>query len=287
MIIDTNFDDLRHRHRALLFDAYGVLVDAHGAIRGASEAIDTLSREGAPWLVVTNDASRSAQSAATRFTKLGIPVAPERVLSSGMLIAPRLRALGLDRARCVVLGTGDSSQYVRESGAEVLPNDPAVIAEAAVDAVVLCDERGFDVLPTMDAVLSTLLSAFERGRAVALLAANPDLIYPSRPGRFAFTAGTLARMLEEALALRLGPEAPRFDPLGKPSRAIFDEACARVETRDCVMLGDQLQTDVLGAHQAGLASALVLTGVTTRERIARSNVRPTYVLEGLRTPTQR
>ncbi len=279
-MIDTDFLSLCAQHEAFLFDAYGVLVDAHGALRGADSAVATLQRAGRPWLVVTNDASRSAITASQRFQSLGIAVTPERVLSSGMLIAPHFRALGLDRARCVVLGTGDSSEYVREAGAEVVANDPDAIAESAtIDAVVLCDERGFDFLPTMDAVLTMLLRAFESGRSVALVAANPDLVYPSRDGRFAFTAGTLARMLEEALALRLGDGAPRFTALGKPSRAIFDEACARVATRDCVMFGDQLHTDVAGANDAGLHSALVLTGVTSREGLLRAKVRPRYVLE--------
>ncbi len=279
-MIDTDFLSLCGQHEAFLFDAYGVLVDAHGALSGADRAITALEREGRPWLVVTNDASRSAETASKRFRSLGIPVAPERVLSSGMLIAPHFRRLGLDRARCVVLGTGDSSAYVREAGAEVLACDPERIAESAsIDAVVLCDERGFDFLATMDAVLTMLLRACEAGRSVALVAANPDLIYPSKDGRFAFTAGTLARMIEEALALRLGDEAPRFTALGKPSRAIFDEACERVATRDCVMFGDQLHTDVAGANDAGLHSALVLTGVTNRAALARAKVRPKYVLE--------
>ncbi len=277
--IELEFSSLASRHAALLFDAYGVLVDGHGGLDGAGAAIALLARERRPFLVVTNDASRSASTASKRFRSLGIEIAPEQVLSSGMLIDPYFQERGLRGARCVVLGTGDSSGYVREAGGEVLPNDPELIAETPVDAVVLCDERGFDFLAVMDAVLTSLLRAFEAGRTVALIVANPDLVYPSKDGRFAFTAGTLATMLEGALALRLGASAPRFTVLGKPSRAIFDAACARVASRDCVMLGDQLHTDVAGANDAGLASALVLTGVTSRAALARSSVQPTYVLE--------
>lgn len=283
-MIDTDFLSLCAQHEAFLFDAYGVLVDAHGALAGADRAIATLRDRGRQFLVVTNDASRSADTAARRFASLGIAVDREHVLSSGMLVAPHLRARGLERGRCVVLGTGDSAQYVLDAGASVVANDPETIAHSdTIDAVVLCDERGFDFLPTMDAVLTMLLRAFESGREVALLAANPDLIYPSRDGRFAFTAGTLARMLEAALALRLGEGAPTFVALGKPSRAIFDEACARVGTRDCVMFGDQLHTDVAGANDAGLHSALVLTGVTSREGARRSSVRPRYVIDRIFT----
>ncbi|MBL8679666.1 MAG: HAD-IIA family hydrolase [Myxococcales bacterium] len=277
--VDLDFRSLTEKHEALLFDAYGVLVDGHGGLDGAGAAIAMLEQARRPYLVVTNDASRSADTASKRFRSFGIEIAPSRVLSSGMLIGPYFQKHGLSGGRCVVLGTGDSSLYVREAGGEVIANEPDVILETTIDALVLCDERGFDFLATMDAVLTNLLRAFEAGRSVAMVVANPDLVYPSKDGRFAFTAGTLATMLEHALALRLGPTAPRFDVLGKPSRSIFDEACSRVETRDCVMLGDQLHTDVAGANDAGLASALVLTGVTSRATLARSTVQPTYVIE--------
>lgn len=279
--LDLDFRSLTEKHEALLFDAYGVLVDGHSGLEGAGPAIAMLEKTRTPYLVVTNDASRSAETASKRFHSFGIEIPPSRVLSSGMLIGPYFQKFGLSGGRCVVLGTGDSAQYVREAGGEVLPNQPEVIVDTAIDAVVLCDERGFDFLATMDAVLTSLLRALEAGRDVALVVANPDLVYPSKDGRFAFTAGTLATMLENALALRLGVTAPRFDVLGKPARAIFDEACARVATRDCVMLGDQLHTDVAGANDAGLASALVLTGVTSRATLARSVVQPTYVINGL------
>lgn len=272
------FRALADRHDAILFDAYGVLVNAAGALPGAAEAVTLLLARDQPFLVVTNDASRSPERASARFTRLGIPVRPEHVLSSGMLIAPALEAHGLQGRRVVVLGTGDSAGYAREVGALVVAPDSADPA----DAVVIADEGGFDTLGTLDDTLSMILAAHAAGQRPTLLLANPDLVYPSAGGHFGFTAGSLAGMLERALTLLLGDDAPRFEVLGKPARRHFEAALARVGTRNAVMLGDTLHTDIAGARAVNIASGLVLTGVTTAaQALAAGAAGPTYLLETL------
>ena len=273
-----DFRALVHRYDAILFDAYGVLVNASGALPGAAEAVQFLVERGQPFLVVTNDASRSPQRASARFTRLGIPVQPEHVLSSGMLIAPALDEQGMRGRRVVVLGTGDSANYARQIGATVV--DPEVADPA--DAVVIADEGGFDTLGTLDATLSMILAAHARGQRTVLLLANPDLVYPSGAGTFGLTAGSLAGMLERALQLLLGDEAPTFEVLGKPAPRHFETALSMVGTRHAVMLGDTLHTDIAGAAAVGIASAIVLTGVTTAaQALAAGAHAPTYLLNDL------
>lgn len=273
------FTALAERYDAILFDAYGVLVNAAGALPGAAEAIAHLVARRQRFLVVTNDASRSPERASRRFLRLGIPVQPEHVLSSGMLIAPALEEHAMHGRRVVVLGTGDSAAYARQVGAIVVDPDPADPA----DAVVIADEGGFETLGTLDATLSMILSAVERGRAPVLLLANPDLVYPSANGTFGLTAGSLAGMVERALALLLGSGAPRFEVLGKPAVRHFETALEMVGTRQAVMLGDTLHTDIAGAHGVGIASAIVLTGVTTAAQAQGAGAHaPTYLLDDLR-----
>lgn len=272
------FAALADRHEAILFDAYGVLVNAAGALPGAAEAVSHLIARDQPFLVVTNDASRSPERASARFTRLGIPVRPEQVLSSGMLIAPALEEQGMRGRRVVVLGTGDSANYASQIGATVVDPDPADPA----DAVVIADEGGFDTLGRLDDTLSMIIAAQARGWRPVLLLANPDLVYPSGQGTFGLTAGSLAGMLERALALLVGHDAPRFEVLGKPAARHFETALERVGTRDAVMLGDTLHTDIAGARQVGIASAIVLTGVTTAAQVAEAGEQgPTYVMHGL------
>ncbi len=258
MPVEINFEDLRKRHQAVLFDAYGVLVDASGARPGAARAIATLTRAGQPFLVVTNDASRSANRAASRLARLGIDVEPRHILSSGMMIAPALREMNREGLRVVVLGTEDSAEYARDGGVEVVA---ASMAHPA-DVVVIADEGGPETLSIMDDVLSMIIASVRNGTTPRLLLANPDLIYPSAAASFGFTAGALALMLERALELVLGERAPAFEPLGKPSPRIFTEAIRRLGVSDAVMIGDQVHTDIAGAHSVGMASALLLGGVS-------------------------
>jgi HAD superfamily hydrolase (TIGR01450 family) len=270
--------ELVERYDAILFDAYGVLVDASGALPTAPAAITALVRDRVPFLVVTNDASRSPERAADRLNRLGMPVSPGHILSSGMLIGPALVERGLDRSRVVVLGTGDSAAYAAAVGATLMDPDP----QDPADVLVVADEGGFNLLDVMDDVLSMVLRGCEQGRPPVLLLANPDLVYPSGPGQFGFTAGSLAGMLDRALALLVGAQAPQFEVLGKPAAMHFETALTRMGTRHAVMLGDTLHTDIAGAQGVGISSAIVLTGVTTEaQALAAGAHAPTYLLADL------
>lgn len=275
---ELSFAELRTLHAAVLFDAYGVLVNASGALPGAGDAVRLLQRHDQPFLVVTNDASRSPERAAQRLARLGVPVEPAHILSSGMMIGPALHAHGLANGRVVVLGTEDSANYAREVGATVVDPSP----DHPADAVVIADEGSIDLVDSLDAILSMILEAHHHGRMPRLILANPDLIYPSGLRRCGFTAGAFARMLEQALEVLLHEEAPTFEVLGKPSPIHFNAALEAIGTRDVVMLGDTLHTDIAGAQTVGIDSAIVLTGVTTRANVATArDVVPTYLLSGL------
>ena len=276
--LNLGFPELRKRHQAIFFDAYGVLIDADGALPGAVEAIATLNRHQQPFLVVTNDASRSGQNAASRLQRLNFEIRPDQILSSGMMIAPAIAETLHPGDRVVVLGTPDSADYARLAGVQVV----SASRQQPADAVIVADEGGFELLDTLDDVLSMLVTALQAGRSPRLLLANPDLIYPAGAGQFGVTAGSLALVLEHSLRRIVGPTAPVFEPLGKPSPRIFREAVRRVGTVDAVMIGDQLETDIIGAKSAGLAAALMLGGVTSRAAaLSAGDDAPTYIMTTL------
>jgi len=273
----VTFEELERRHRAIFLDAYGVLVDGVGALPGAPELVARLEARGTPYAIVTNDASRLPETMEARFTGLGLPIPRSRIVSSGDLVARYVDDHGLGGARAVVLGPRDSHAIVARAGLSVVPATP----DQDFDALFVCDESGFDLLPTMDDVLSMLVRAFDRGRSPRLVAPNPDLVYPKRAGEWGFAGGTLASMLEGALAQRYATP-PTFARLGKPHAPIFEEACRRVGTRDAVMVGDQIHTDIQGASDFGLASALLGSGIADVEEALRAGARPTYVLTSIR-----
>jgi HAD superfamily hydrolase (TIGR01459 family) len=271
--------ELCERYDGFLIDAFGVLVDGRGALPGAAGFLAELGRRGTPYLVVTNDASRRGATNSARFRGFGLDVPADRFLGSGDLIRPHFAARGLAGARCLVLGTDDSRAFVAEAGGKVCPIDPA----GDYDAVVVCDDSGFPFLDGINAALSAIFRAFDGERDLHLVLPNPDLVYPAGGGAYGFTSGAIALLLEAALARRYPERRPTFVRLGKPHRPIFDEAARRLTGEGAgrlVMIGDQLETDIAGALNAGIDAALLVTGVT-RWADSAGELAPTYLLERL------
>ncbi len=270
-IEQTTIEALIDRHDLLLFDAYGVLVHSGGALPGAAAALDLLYRAGRAFFVVTNDASKLPETAAARYRRFGLPLESAHIVSSGQLIADHFAAEGLSGARCAVLGTADSEQYVRRAGGEVVP------ASVAFDVLIIGDETGYDFVEGVDAALTSLFRRLDAGERVHLVLPNPDLIYPRGARSFGIASGSIALMLEAALARRYGGErAPVFVRLGKPEPHLYREALSRTQARAPVMIGDQIETDIRGAIAAGIDSVLVTTGVSLDAAARDDDVRPTW-----------
>jgi HAD superfamily hydrolase (TIGR01450 family) len=291
----TTINALIDTYEALLLDAYGVLVTHDGALPDAAKLISHLNEIQKPYFIVTNDASRSAETSSERYTHMGLHIPPQRIITSGMLITRYFAEHGLRGKTCFVLGTADSLRYVEAAGGNIVALDPlpALCSEnphiqndGAVDGEVLvvCDEHGFPLLETLDATLTVLYDRLDRGRFVYLLLPNPDLVYPAGRNRFGFTAGAMAVMIEKALAHRYPHRTDLvFTALGKPHPPIFEEAVRRAATRDLVMIGDQLATDIQGAHDFGIPAVLATTGLSHWP--ARGNapcrVRPDFIVDSL------
>ncbi|NTV95963.1 MAG: HAD hydrolase-like protein [Thiobacillus sp.] len=270
--VATTFFDLLDRYDAILLDAYGVLVDLSGALPGADAWIAELNRRGKPYWLASNTAARLPESAARRYQGFGLAIPAERILSSGMLLKPCFEAHGLVGKRIRVLGPEDSRRYAELAGGTV------VEAGAEFDALVLADQAGFPFLESVDEVLSALIDKFDAGDVVPMILPNPDLVYPTGRG-CGITSGAVAVMLEAALRQRYpGRPGLEFIRLGKPWPGLFEAAVRLAGSRNVVMVGDQLDTDIVGATRFGIDSALV-PSVLTGNRRALGGVEPTYVLD--------
>jgi HAD superfamily hydrolase (TIGR01450 family) len=260
-------------YEGVLLDAYGVLVDARGALPATAPFLAELARRRLPFAIVTNDASRSTVTWARRFAAMGLAVEPARVVTSGSLLPGYFREHGLAGARTCVLGTPDSFDYVREGGGAPVPPE----AGMEIDAVAVCDDDGTPFVEGIEHALSATVRAVEGGRRPRLVLPNPDLVYPKGDGELGITAGSMALVIEAALARRFHAEPLVFDRLGKPAPHLFREAAARLGLPPArlLMIGDQLETDIAGARAAGIDAAL-LAGVSRWEPTAP--VAPTFLL---------
>jgi len=276
VVPQVSLERLLCEYDRFLLDAYGVLVDDQGPLPGAIEFIAELRQRDKPFLILTNSASRLPAGIATGLQALGFALELEQILSSGMLLPDYFAEHGLAGAPCLVLGTEDSSAYVAKAGGRVLSLSESRDAEV----LVIADQAGFDCLEGMNRALSLAMRSLDRGRKLALVLCNPDLIYPMGAGRFGFTAGGLAAMLEALLRERYPARKVGFDRLGKPHSPIFREALSRTGSGRGVMFGDQLATDILGAQRAGIDSVWVRTGLGTGQNDPTA-IRPTWQLSAL------
>ena len=263
------------RYDALLLDAYGVLVTGRGPLEGAADFVQLLRDRGKAFSIVTNDASRLPETCAKRYQSLGIHIEAHEVLTSGSMITEVFRHEDLEGAKTMVLGTDDTRAYVTRGGGDLLALEPGLEPEV----VVVADEGGYNFLQSVEAVLSALCKAIDTGMSPKLYVANPDIIYPKREGEFGYTGGAVAMLLEAGLNRRYPGRDNQFTGLGKPYSPIFNAAKKRHPDGKLVMVGDQLDTDILGANNAGIDSVLMLSGVAPSSY--ESGPQPTYVLEDL------
>ncbi len=175
----------------------------------------------------------------------------------------------------MVLGPKDSATYVERAGGVVAPVELAT----EYDAIICCDDAGYPFLGTLDTAMSALFRLIALGRPPALILPNPDIIYNKSESSYGFTAGAAAMLLEAAIVRRF-PQSPlRFERLGKPKPALFEAALGDHPRARTVMIGDQLETDIVGAAAAGIDSILLESGIAS-SKIA-GTVEPTHRLPSL------
>lgn len=293
----TTISALRQRYDGFLLDAYGVLLDKQQALPGAADLLQDLTQDQVPWLVVTNAASRLPETLSADFAELGLAVPPERILTSGALLADSEVTGSLAGLRAVVLGPDESAVYAERAGAKVVALTDAVEAEV----IIVADQKAVRWPEHMNQTLSLLMRQLDANQPPRLLLCNPDLIYPissesvagdadgSQPAggrsvrrrQVGLTAGALAAVIEAVLREHWPEAGLRFERLGKPSPAIFEAAVRKLGASSPVMLGDQLGTDIAGATAAGIDSVLVGTGLAPAPGTSTSGIEPTWFLATL------
>ena len=217
---------------------------------------------------VTNNASRPPAVVAQRLRGLGIPAEPQEVVTSAQAAARVLAEQLSAGAVVLVVGTSALADEVRRVGYR-----PVHVLADAGDLGVAAVVQGL----SPDTCQRDLADAAVALRSGAVwVAANTDLTLPSvrgpLPGNGAFVA--VLRMVTG------------LEPLvaGKPDPALHRESVDRVAAQRPLVVGDRLDTDVLGAVRGGADSLLVLTGVVGLPQLVRAPVgsRPTYVSADLR-----
>jgi HAD superfamily hydrolase (TIGR01450 family) len=253
---------------AALLDLDGVLYVGRDGVPHAAAAVAGARRAGMALAYVTNNASRRPAAVAAHLTELGIPAEPSDVVTSAQA-AVRLLA-GRVEPGSAVLVVGSDGLADELGAAGYRPVRTVEQAGAAGPAAVV---QG--IAP--ETSWRDLAEAAVAIRGGALwVAGNTDATLPSPRGPLPGNGALVA-------ALRTATGA---EPLvaGKPEPALHHESVARVGSARPLVVGDRLDTDVLGAVRGGADSLLVLTGVADRAAAlaAPAGSRPTYVASDLR-----
>jgi glycerol 3-phosphatase-2 len=248
---------------AALLDLDGVLYVGPDPVPHAAEAVRAARARGMKAAYVTNNASRRSDVVAVHLTELGIPAEPEDVVTSGQAAVRWLAARVPAGSPVLVVGTDSLAEEVEAGGLR-----PVRRADGAVAVV-----QGLS--PTTAWTDLAEASVVIRGGGL-WVAGNRDTTYPSSRGPLPGNGAMVA-----ALEVATGRHPV---VVGKPEPELHRASVERVGSTLPLVVGDRLDTDVLGAVRAGADSLLVLTGVTDRAQLlaAPDGMRPTYVSSDLR-----
>ena len=277
--IEAIFD----HYDAVFFDAYGVLVDGIDALPNAEQLVNIMNASAMNYFIVTNDASKSIESLSNNFQSQGMRIPVERIVNSGSLISGYYRDEGLVGRPTLVLGTKDSRTYVSGSCAKILSLD----SNSEPDVILFTHSSPYDWESTLKHLLNLVSKRFKQKKPVRMVLPNTDFIYQDGKADFGMGAAAFVETLEEALMRLHGKhEVLRAAKLGKPHPPIFTEAIRRAGSKNVIMIGDQLETDILGANNVGLDSAVVTTGINKRSnpkefKDVPDDLTPRYILTSL------
>lgn len=250
------------RYKGYIFDLDGTIYLGDRAIPGAPETVAQLRAEGARILFLSNKPIETVATYAAKLTKLGIPATTADVLNSSIVMA-RYMARTAPGARVYLIGEEPLAYELGLRGLEMVA-DPLQATH-----VITSWDRQFTYAKLNDA-----LQAIKNG--ARFLATHPDRTCPVDGGEVADVAGMIG-----AIEGVTGKTVELIT--GKPSPVTMQEALdlLALPKHDCIMVGDRLETDVRMAKEAGMAAALVLTGVTRRGDVDSAVWKPDHVLESV------
>jgi len=253
----------------LIFDLDGVIYRGNQATPYAVETLAWLRQHGRRIFWCTNNSSRSRRFFAEKILGLGIEAQAEEVMTSAYCCALWFQAQQPPRPVVFVVGEQGLCQELEAVGARVVRK--ADWGDQHIDYVVAGIDRGV----TYD----------DLSHAHQAICAGAHFIATNRDSTFPVEQGTIpgAGAIVAAIATSTG-----MQPLliGKPEPTIIQQILARSSTLAdrALVIGDRLDTDIVSGKRAGVAAALVLTGIATREdaELASGDCRPDFVFDDLR-----
>ncbi|MEM6805063.1 MAG: HAD-IIA family hydrolase [Bacteroidota bacterium] len=272
-----SFHDICSRYKVIFFDSYGVLKNYRGLIEGVPEMLEALKRIGIDYYVLTNDASRGPELMEEKFRNMGLHhLEIEKVITSGMMAKEYLR-YKVKSGKVAYLGPKRSAYYIESLGLEAIHTEDLPKHDPEdIKAFLFLDDEGFEYNSAINLCINLL-----RKHNIPAIVANTDKVYPASRDEVALAIGGIAKLIENIVQ-------KKFIYFGKPDSQMFMYAFQKLEgvsKNEILMVGDTLQTDILGGNKFGIDTALVLSGNTSahkvKARIRSTGIIPTHVCESV------
>ena len=252
--------------RTLLIDGDGVLWRDIEAVPGLLRFFEVLQERGIRWALLTNNNTRTVDAYVKKLSDFGVEVEKERIFTSSTVTAAYLERKYGHGAAVHGVGMSGLLDTLREAGfrlshGEEMPDHEVVAVAAGMDRGLTHDK--------VKVAMRLIMAGAE------YVAANTDGSYPTPDG---LNPGS--GMVIGALQATSGV-VPIV--MGKPQRAMFEVSMGAMnaDPRTTAMLGDRLNTDILGAQRVGIGTIGVLTGVMTLEELAESDIQPDVLFESI------
>jgi 4-nitrophenyl phosphatase len=249
--------------KALAIDMDGVLWRGDQALPGMRDFFEFLQRQNIPYTLVSNNSTKTPAQYQKKLAGMGVVINPNSLLTSSLATAAYLKRQYKQTSPVYIVGQDGLFEAVQKAGFTLVPD-----SSHPADIVVV----GLDFFVTYDKLRhATLLIR----RGASFVGTNGDKTLPSEEG-FLPGAGAVLAAIEAATGI-----TPTV--IGKPERLMFDIAVERlgVAPEQVAMVGDRLETDILGGQRVGLKTILVTTGVDNEDTVMEKGIQPDIVFSGI------
>jgi NagD protein len=251
--------------KGFIFDLDGTIYRSDQLIPGADRVIRLLRENRRKVVFLSNKPIQTREDYASKLTRLGIPTRPHEVVNSTFVMVNYLKKIA-PQARLFVVGEPPFIEELKRADFEIT-DEPKEI-----DYVVVAFDRTFDYQKLNIAFQAIKLGAH-------FVATNPDRTCPVEGGEIPDCAGMIA-------AIEAVTEKKVEIIVGKPSPLIIQTALEvmGLMPEDCILIGDRLETDIKMGKDSGIATGIVLTGVTDEKTLKESkltSVQPDFVFQSI------
>jgi len=248
--------------KGFIFDLDGTVYLSDRLIPGADRVVRLIRETGKKVVYLSNKPIQPREDYAAKLTRLGIPTRPEEVVNSTLVMINYLKK-NTPNAKVFVVGEVPFVEEVKRAGFEIT-DEPKEI-----DYVVVAFDRTFDYRK-----LNISFQAIKLG--AHFVATNPDRTCPVEGGEIPDCAAMIAAI--EAVTRKKVEVI-----VGKPNPYMIETALEVMGLRpeDCILVGDRLETDIQMGKNSGVATGVVLTGVTDEKMLKESPIQADFVFQSI------